>query len=564
MISVSGKKWKEKKINKNLLEKIQQDYNFSKILSQLIVSRNFDKNEIYLINNDLNLSNVFKKNEDFIESTNLILDAIKKKEKICILGDYDVDGSTATSLFVNFFENLKHPYFYYIPDRVKDGYGASVKLLKKLLLKKPKLIIMVDCGSNSVEAIDFLNKKKIKSLILDHHEIHKPFPKATVIINPKKDNGYLEYEILCATSLVYFLLEILIKKIRNNLNIRKYLIYVLLATICDVMPLRKINRLISLNALKEFDLTKDEILSELFRLNKKKNKINTDDLGYIIGPILNSGGRLGKSNYATELLSSKKLDIIKQRSFELVNLNNERKKIESIILNEINFDELDKKNKDLIIYYNPNLNEGLIGIVAARLKDYFNKPSVVITKSNNLLKGSVRSINNFNIGKSLKRLLDHNIILSGGGHSMAGGFTMNKDKLLDFKDFINTDFTKKVTFDNNFLEYDSEISSTGFNISFFNEIKKIAPFGSGNPLPTFFIKNLKVLKPLILDKKHISCILKSKTDKSINAISFYSVNNKIGEYLLNYKKNFNVVGQINENLYKNKKLLQLIIKDLIL
>ena len=160
MISVSGKKWKERVINKNLRKKIQQDYNFSEILSQLIVSRNFDKEEIYLINNHLELSGIFRKNKDFSKSTNLILDSIKKGEKVCILGDYDVDGSTATSLLVKFFDSIKHPYFYYIPDRITDGYGASIKLFNNLILKKPKLVIMVDCGSNSVETVDFLNKKK--------------------------------------------------------------------------------------------------------------------------------------------------------------------------------------------------------------------------------------------------------------------------------------------------------------------------------------------------------------------------------------------------------------------
>ena len=194
MISISGNEWKEKKVNPNLIEKIQQEHNFSKILSQLIVSRNFDENEIFLMENDLKLSNIFKNNVDFIESINLTIDSIKNKENICILGDYDVDGSVATSLLVRFFETLKHPYFYYIPDRKKDGYGATKKLFEKLILKKPKLVIMVDCGSTSIEAIDFLNKKNIKSLIIDHHEINKPYPEANVIINPKKNNGYLEYD----------------------------------------------------------------------------------------------------------------------------------------------------------------------------------------------------------------------------------------------------------------------------------------------------------------------------------------------------------------------------------
>ena len=160
MISISGRKWLEKKVNKNTVEKLRQENNFSKILSRLIISRNFDKEEVYLIENDLKLINIFQKNHDFLNSVELTKKAINNKENICILGDYDVDGSAATSLLIKFFESINHPFFYYIPDRVKDGYGASEKLFKKLILKKPKLVIMVDCGSTSNDAIDFLNKKK--------------------------------------------------------------------------------------------------------------------------------------------------------------------------------------------------------------------------------------------------------------------------------------------------------------------------------------------------------------------------------------------------------------------
>ena len=279
MISVSGKKWKLKQINRNLVEKLKQDYNFDEILSKLIISRKFDNNEITTINNDLNLNNIFLNNIDFNKSIKLVVNAIKKKEKICILGDYDVDGSAATSLFIKFLKCIKHPFFYYIPDRQIDGYGASKKLFQKLILNKPQLIIMVDCGSTSNEAIDFLNENRIKSLIIDHHEINKPFPNANSIINPKKDNGYKEYDYLCATTLVYFFLDLLIKETQTKIKITDYLIYVLLATVCDVMPLRKLNRLIALNTFKMFDITKNKPFNTLFELNKKKNKVTINDLG---------------------------------------------------------------------------------------------------------------------------------------------------------------------------------------------------------------------------------------------------------------------------------------------
>ena len=190
MISVSGKKWAERTINQNTVDKIKQDYGFDEILAKLIVSRNFNETEIFNIKNDLEIKNQFIDNKDYILASDILTNSIKNREKICILGDYDVDGFSSTSLLVRFFKFIKHPYFYYIPDREKDGYGASIKIFKKLLLKQPQLIIMVDCGSTSNKAVSFLNDNKIKSIIIDHHEIDKPYPKSSVIINPKKNDGY--------------------------------------------------------------------------------------------------------------------------------------------------------------------------------------------------------------------------------------------------------------------------------------------------------------------------------------------------------------------------------------
>jgi single-stranded-DNA-specific exonuclease len=564
MISVSGKKWEQKKINQNLINKLQQDFNFSEILSRLIISRKFDDDEIATINADLDLNNIFLNNKDFKQSIKLVVDCIKNNEKICILGDYDVDGSAATSLFVKVLENISHPFFYYIPDRERDGYGATKKLFQKLILEKPKLIIMVDCGSTSNEAIDFLNENEIKSLIIDHHEINKPFPNANSIINPKKDNGYVEYDYLCATTLTYFFLDLLIEEIKVKMNLRDYLIYVLLATVCDVMPLRKLNRIIALNTLKNFDITKNLPLNTLLELNKRKNKIDINDLGYLIGPILNAGGRLGKSQYATELLSSNNHHVIKDRANHLIKLNNKRKEIETLILNEIDFEKIEKQNKEVIIYYNPNINEGIIGIIAAKLKDYFNKPSIVITTSNELLKGSARSVYNYNIGRVIKNLLDKDIILNGGGHNMAAGFTLNKNNLNMFENYILEDFSKSNTVNNNIFSYEAEISSLAFNQDFYDNIKKLEPFGTGNSVPTFLLRDLSIIKPMVINNKHISSILKSKTGFSIKSISFNSINTKIGECLMNYKNNIKVIGQINENIWNNKKTLQLTIRDLIL
>ena len=561
MKSVSGKNWVEKKINKNLLEKIKQDFNFNEILAKLIVSRNFDKTEIFNIDNDLEISNIFINNKDFKIAADILIESIDNKEKICILGDYDVDGNASTALFVRFFEFIKHPYFYYIPDREKDGYGASIKIFEKLILKKPKLVIMVDCGSTSNDAINFLNKKSIKSIIIDHHEINKPFPKSNIIINPKKNDSYEKYTNLCATALTYFFLDLVIKKKNYAYKLNNYLIYVLLATVCDVMPLRKINRILAINILKNYNVKKNISINTIFRLKNKKNKITIDDLGFMIGPIINSAGRLGASHLSVKLLSSENQNIVNEISERLIRLNDKRKEIEKKILDKINFKKIEKENKNVIIYYNPNIKEGLIGIIASRLKDYFNKPAIVITRSNNVFKGSARSTKNYNIGNLIKLLCDKKIIQSGGGHNMAAGLIIKKEKIKLLDNFIQNDYSKKVLNLINFLEYDAELSSSSININLINNIYKLYPFGNDNPLPLFLFKRFKILKTTVLDNRHISAILKPNLGTSIKTICYNCINTDLGNYLLSYKNQIDIIAQVSLNTWNNKKSVQLNIKD---
>ena len=566
MISVSNKEWSERKINTNLVDKLSQDNNFSQILSKLIISRNFNDEEIHSIKHfkNINFSNVFKFNEDFKQSIDLVIKCVKNKEPICIFGDYDVDGSCSTALLLKFFKSINHPVYFYIPDRAKDGYGPNIKLFKEILKKNPKLIILVDCGSNSNDAINFLNERKINSLIIDHHQINKPYPKANSIINPKKDNGYIEYDYFCATTLTYFFLELLSEKIKTNFIIKDYLIFVLLATVCDVMPLRYINRLIAIKTLDEFNLDKITPIKKIYEFLNKSNKITINDLGYLLGPILNAGGRLGFSSYAVKLLSSndeKEIDLIIKK---LVELNEKRKSFEETILNNIDYKKIEVENENVIIYYHPSINEGLIGIIAARLKDIFNKPAIVITSSQNLLKGSARSISGFDIGLVFKNALDNKLITKGGGHKMAAGFSLDKNNLKSFRKFIDNSYKKMCkNLNSNFL-YESKISTSVFNSNFNVEINKLYPFGQGNAEPVFLFENLKIIKSKVLNNKHISNIFVSKSGFSIKSIAFNSINEAIGNYLLNYKKEINVIGYLNDNYWNNKKILQLVVKDLII
>jgi len=564
MISVSGKKWEKQKVNKNLVEKVKQDYGLGDILSHLIISRNYDASEIYGVNNNQKLINKFEDDYDYQKASLILLESIKQNENICILGDYDVDGTCATSLLIRYFNHINQKHFFYIPDRFSDGYGPSKKLFQKLILKKPKLVIMVDCGSTSNEAIDFLNKHNIRSIIIDHHEINKPYPESDAIINPKKQSLYNENSFLCAAALTYFFIDILIKKTKSNFILSNFLIFVLLATICDVMPLRKINKIIARNTIENFDLKDNTVFNYIFDYYKLKKKITVDDLGFLIGPIINAGGRLNHSKYGVELLSTDDHSIIKDRLIKLINLNNIRKGIEKDILDEIDFEKIKKENKNVIIYYKDNLNEGLIGIIASRLKDYFNKPSIVITKSKTNLKGSARSTSSYNIGSLIRLLIDNNIVDNGGGHNMAAGFSIKKKNINHLDTFIQNDYYKKMSDIKNLNKYDMELSPLAIKNKFMLNINKLGPFGNFNYLPIFLIRNLRIIKFDIINNNHISAIIKPDRGASIKAICFNCMNTDIGHYLLSYKKKINIIAQIQENIWNNKKTIQLNIKDLIL
>ncbi len=561
MISVSGQNWEELIINKRIIEKFKIENNFSEIVSKIIISRNFDKTEIFSLKNEVKLSNPLLNFSDITKGHDILDKSIKRNSKICIIGDYDVDGCVATSIFLDFFKQINKNISYFIPNRFTDGYGASLDFIKKIIKKKPDLIIMLDCGSNSQDTVKFLNKQSIETLIIDHHEINKPYPDATCVINPKKDCDYNEYDLFSASTLVYFFLDSFIKKKKLNIKFTKNLFYVLLSIISDVMPLRKMNRYICIHVLNNFDINKNLIIKKIFELKKIKRPFEIEDMGFLIGPILNSAGRLKDCSKVIKLLISDD-DYDKEKIItELLSLNEKRKKIENKVLNEIDLGKIFNEKKNILIIKEYLINEGIIGIIASRLKDYFNRPSIVLTKSNNLYKGSARSTINFNIGKHIFNAINKDLLISGGGHNLAAGFKIDPNKINDFTNYLNSNFLKKKL--ENTRNYVSKISTKSINNKFYNEIKKLRPFGPKNENPIFLIENVKIIKPKLIKDKYISFFIKSKHGKFLTAISFNILNSEISKNLLSNKNEMNLLVQIKENFWNNKKTLQLIVKDVI-
>jgi len=560
MISVSGKDWEEEYTIKRLIEKIKIDYRLNDIQAKIILSRNYSKEEIYLIKNKIDLKNPFHNTKDFLLACELLKKNLKNQNKILIIGDYDVDGCMSTSLLVNFLKEKNANVDYFIPDRFKDGYGASKDLVIKLIKRfDPKLIIFLDCGSNSYDATEYINTKKIQTLIIDHHNTKYPYPVVNVFINPKKNSEYKNYDYLCTTFLTYLFIDLYIKLTNDVFSIQNNLILVLLATVSDVMPIRGINKILSKKVLSEFDIDKNFVLKNISKKLNIKKKLELYELGYKVAPLINAAGRLSNANQIVELFTTDSNDRVLEILENICKLNDERKLIERKIIDDLELEKFNDENGILFIY-KPNLHEGLIGIIASRIKDYFNKPCVVLTNSNNILKGSARSTEDFNIGELIQKTCQLGITLSGGGHNLAAGLSLEKSKLNILKKFINKLYNYRNIKTKNF--YTSVVSLKSINDDFAKSIYLLGPFGNKNQSPIFLIQDVKFIKKTLINNLYISCFIQ-KNSKMIKSVSFNHLNSKINYEILNSNNSYDVLVKIKPNKLKNKSTIELEIIDLI-
>ena len=576
-LSITGKTWIYRKFDTSYINFLKENYLLDEITAKLLSIRNIDKNyiESFLkpsIKNLIPNPSILK---DMKKTTDRIFKAIKSNEKIGIFGDYDVDGASSTALIGNYFKMINQNFEIYIPDRKSEGYGPTVKSFQKLIDKKVNLIITVDCGTMSFEAIDFANKNKVDVIVLDHHQSEINLPKAYSIINPNRfdDNSNLNY--LCAAGVCFMTLISINSNLRksnwflekkiNEPNLLNFLDLVSLGTICDVVPLIGLNRAIVKQGLKIINLKKNLGLKTLIDLCKIETKASTYHLGYVIGPRINAGGRVGKCSHgANLLLNSNPKESFKIAS-ELEKFNTDRKKLEkdllNVALNTIN----QNVNDPVLILQGKNWHEGIIGIIASRIKDKFNKPTIIISLDNKIGKASARSILGFDIGSIILSGVQNKLLIKGGGHKMAGGFSIEENKIDEFRNFIIKKFKKKTNKDLNRdkLYLDSAISASALNFDFYQKVEKLSPFGSGNPEPKFILENLRVIKSLIVGEKHVKSILTSKDGSTIKTISFNSYDSDLGQFLLNNKTNtFNIAGKLSLNEWKGEKNVEFIIDDI--
>ena len=348
-------------------------------------------------------------------------------------------------------------------------------------------------------------------------------------------------------------------------NILNFLDLVSLGTVCDVVPLIGLNRAIVKQGLKIFKKRSNLGLKTLYDLCKIESQPTTYDLGFKLGPRINAGGRVGKSSHGAELLYSEDPQRTFQIAKDLNQYNKERQSIESILTEEINSMLKNFDSHPVILLSGNNWHEGIIGIIASRIKEKYNKPTIIISLEKNSGKGSARSIFGFDIGAQIIKAVQLGILEKGGGHKMAGGFSIKKEKVSEFKNFLITNFEKsKIKLSEKIdLYLDSIIAPSAINQTFYEEVYSLAPFGSGNTEPKFVLENLRVIASNVAGEKHIKNILSGKDGSTIKTIAFNAINTPLESILSKKnKKKFNAAGKMRLNEWQGKKNIEFVIEDI--
>ena len=572
--SVQDKEWIIKTFDKNSVELVSKEYNLDFLTSKLLAIRNVNSENInsFLDPKIKNfLPNPFRF-KDMDKGLDVFTNHLKKKSKICIFGDYDVDGATSSGIMSKYLDQLSIDHFVFIPDRQTDGYGPSVQTFENIINKDINLIVALDCGTTSFEAIDFAKSKNVDVIVIDHHKSQEILPSANAVINPNRIDENGEYYYLCAAGVLFVFLVGLNKYLRENNffsetgfaepNLLDLLDLVMMGTVCDVVPLIDLNRAFVFQGLKVASQRNNLGLKTLVDYSKIRKKLSTYEVGYVLGPKINAGGRIGKSELGYNLLTTKSAETAYLIASELESLNLKRKDIERKIVDEA-IELAEKHNNEPIVFLNKNdWHEGLIGIVASRLKDHFNKPCFIISQKGTDCKGSARSVVGFDIGLAITKCKQLDIIIKGGGHPMAGGFSLKENKLISFREELVKSFLKsKESKENNVIEIDSYLECTAINNDLIEKLNYLEPYGSGNREPIFGFEDFKVSKVIETNNNHVKVVLK-KGNFYIDGISFNSKNKDIGNYLMNYKKPFNVAGKIKLNEWNGRSKIELIIDDI--
>lgn len=509
--------------------------------------------------------------KDMDKAASLILDAIEVKQKITVFADYDVDGGSSAAQLIKWGRAFGVEIGLYVPDRVKEGYGPSVEAFEQLKAEGNELVITVDCGAAAQSALEAAEGLNLPIIVIDHHLMHGALPPCAALVNPNREDDISGLGHLAAAGVTFMTLVALNREARRRgleatPNIMNLLGLSAIGTVCDVVPLKGLNRAIVSQGLKVLSQDENIGIRALADVASAAPPYTTYHCGFILGPRINAGGRIGKAEMGAEMLSTENSQLAYAHAAELDRVNVERKGLQNQMVNEA-LEEANKLSGDnsVIIVNMEGWHPGVIGIVAGRLKDRFDKPAIVIgINEEGLGKGSGRSMPGVNLGDAITKAKEAGLLISGGGHAMAGGLTVEAEKIAALTEFLNALLANEVAQarKNLSLKIDSLIAFGAASQATIDRISQVAPYGAGNPQPLFAFSDVRIAYAERVKGGHVRCAFEDGIGGRISGICFRADETGLDDILLGPNApRVHVAGRLKADSWKGRSRIDLQVVD---
>jgi len=515
--------------------------------------------------------------KDMDRAVQRLAQAVTNNEMIGIFGDYDVDGATSSALLIRYFRALNLCCETHIPDRQKEGYGPNFPALAALQQKGCSLVITVDCGASAFEPLQQAHDAQLDVIVLDHHIGSASLPAAVAVVNPNRLDETTPHRYFAAVGVVFLTLIALNRHLRESgwfsaqaikePNLLLWLDIVALGTVCDVVPLVGANRAIVAQGLKVMSNRRNTGITALIDNAGVSETLSTYHAGFVIGPRINAGGRVGHAPYGAQILSSDDDGQVAHLAYALETYNAERKAIEMLVQKEAEAQTFQQDNRAVIMVYAPHWHQGVIGIVAGRLKEKFHKPVAVLSREGDVLKASARSISGADIGAAVVRARTQGLLLAGGGHAMAAGFSLDTDHLTAVHDYLEEQLQEAVRLahEDRILKLDAVIALQGATPHLAKQLQLAAPYGVGNPSPKIAVSNVRIGKLDVLKDSHIRLQLHAAEGSSagwLKAMAFRAMHTPLGDILCQaHNQPLHLAGQLQLEQWQGREQAVLHIED---
>ncbi len=505
-----------------------------------------------------------------------LLRAIRKGETVAIFGDYDVDGAASSALFYRFLSHFGVPASIYIPDRIFEGYGPNPTAINQLIDNGATLIVTVDCGSTSFESLEVAKARGIDIVVIDHHQVAHELPPCHALVNPNREDDLSGQGHLCAAGVVFMVLVAALRLLREagdsrvrSIDLLAWLDIVALATVCDVVPLKGLNRAYVVKGLIAARHQGNLGLAALFRKAGLNGPVTPYHFGFLIGPRINAGGRIGDAALGARLLTLDDAGEAETIAAKLDELNRERQAMEAAMLQEAEAEALaEYGNGDgasVIVTARESWHPGIVGLIASRLKDKFRRPAFAIAfDPMGKGTGSGRSINGFDMGRMVRAAVDAGLLVKGGGHAMAAGLTVERSNLGKLRAFFTEKAEKQVPglVANETLKIDGALGASGATVELIDRLETAGPYGSGHPQPVFALPSHRLRDSRLVGQSHIKITLEAQDGGRVDGIAFRAAETPLGDLLMSSRgAQIHVAGTLGADHWQGSRRVQLRVTD---